>query len=302
MLVFQLPPEIAPVAKYLQFEGGYKSEFDQNNWSTLKMSSLLLNGKVAYLNLDQLYYSFASYDFRVRIKSKMARKKISWSDYAITTFKTRPSIPNTAPNSCQSCYHQINNGNIFLYWKEIERSSQNGPGFGYFLVGSSNGSEFFKNATFKTHLLLENLPNGELKFLIYSLNSVGSSTVATEVIVLNSKVLQVANPFKVRKELIEDHKYRISWTNKHQDQYLIDNFIVFWCSSKNDLPNNCEGSIDFQYVASNESSFERQTKLTSNFAVSVNYFNVSRTMSMVWAECTAAGANGTRYIKTYYNL
>lgn len=103
--------------------------------------------------------------------------------------------------------------------------------------------------------------------------------------------MQTTDKIKIRKELIADHRYRISWNNNTQDH--ITNYTVFWCSSRNDLPNNCDGSIDFKYIDSKKKHFERQTVSTSNFAIAANYFNNSQASSMVWAECTIANTNGT---------
>lgn len=286
ILEIELPKELATISDHLDFDGDVISEFDgKRQWKKINFSRLDIEGNKCFLIVDDLEYPNGNYNCRVRIKSKSSEISM-WSKYSTVAFQTKSIAPNSVPDTCASCFSRVDNGNIFLYWKSLERSKQNGKNFSYLIVGGNGTARMSKQPL----VLWQNMLNPSSTFKIYSRNNEGTSARYSTIDIptlMPQKLRATTSSFKIRKELI-DNEYKISWKIKKSNN--IQNFTIFWCHSKNELPNNCDGSIDFEEVDPLTREFRMDANETRNYAVSVNY--ATATTGMIWAECTAAKSDG----------
>lgn len=76
--------------------------------------------------LKDLEFANVWYDVRVSIKVQNASYDNMWSNFTFTTFRTLSRRPDEPPKVDPSGFNVDDNGNIYLYWKEIPNSKKNG--------------------------------------------------------------------------------------------------------------------------------------------------------------------------------
>lgn len=102
----------------------YTSEFSNGVWKQLYISS---NPQLTNeILLKDLEFANVWYDVRVSIKVQNSVYDNMWSNFTSTTFRTLSRRPDEPPKIDSSGFNVDDNGNIYLYWKEIPNSKKNG--------------------------------------------------------------------------------------------------------------------------------------------------------------------------------
>lgn len=76
--------------------------------------------------LRDLEFANVWYDVRVSTKVQNTSYDNMWSNFTSTTFRTLSRRPDGPPKVDSSGFNVDDNGNIYLYWKEIPKSKRNG--------------------------------------------------------------------------------------------------------------------------------------------------------------------------------
>lgn len=297
IIEFKLPNELQNIPEQLMFDVDVKNDVDEE-FKTLKSLNLEISKEKIYLGLDALEYSFSNYNVRIRIKSKFTvDTKEMWSKYSSVSFQTKARIPDVAPIMCANCFSISDYGNVYVYWKDLKNHEKNGKNFRYFInVYDENDKVILsKNETQKTVLMIGNdVKAKSMHVKVFSANKEGVSNKFSTINVtsIQRELTSMQKLLKFRKELI-DPVYRITWKLQPAMEKEIKDFTLFWCHSKNEIPNQCESGIEFETVAPFNRIFEIQANSSMNFAIIMNYKDPNKvSMGMQWAECTAAKSNG----------
>lgn len=105
----------------------YTSEFSNGVWKQLTLTrsphAPQLTNEII---LDDLEFANVWYDVRVSIQVQNTTYENVWSNFTSTTFRTLSRRPDEPPKVDSSGFNVDDNGNIYLYWKEIPISKKNG--------------------------------------------------------------------------------------------------------------------------------------------------------------------------------
>lgn len=239
------------------------------------------------------------YDISVRMKITAApENEEMWSAWAKAQVKTAMRRPDNPPEVDIGSFNIGPGGDIYIYWKHLQKCYQNGANYNYTVTSSNKQYEWAsENLSYlaiykKDHVNLMM----DTTFTISNFNTFGASKNASQ-IVIPGDVRRLDGPTKIRKVLVNG-SYKLSWSPPANALENITSYTVFWCVSKSELPNSCENSFDFVRRSPTETSFDYTSAQTINFAVSAN--SKTSTSGMVWAKCTTASSKEIGKIKTIW--
>lgn len=237
------------------------------------------------------------YDIKVRMRVSSAPDiEKMWSDWSVTQFKTLMRRPDNPPAVDKGSFNIGPGGDVYIYWKHLHRCYQNGVNYSYAITSDNKYSEIPNEihhyyATYtKDRFNLEK----DTKVEIRNFNNAGMSEKASTIII---PARRIDDPTKIKK-ILKNGSYQLSWSQPNNPHETITSYTVFWCVSKSELPNSCEGSIDFVRRLPTETHYELTSNQTINFAVAAN--SKTSTSGMVWARCTTANSNEIGKIKTIW--
>ena len=293
IFTFSLPKELEKASQQMLYDVQQKIFDDKHDdWSKVTSLSLEIRNNEGYLVLDDLDYANTIYNVRIRVKSKFANDdEESWSPYSEISFKTSPKAPEAVPITCPNCFNVMDNGNVFVYWMEVQKRHQNAGNFLY-LVRAWNETydEVITARQNETAMIVpETFPAKSLLIKLFSSNSVGNSTHFSQIYVPLHKNSIKMPILKLRKELVNEN-YRISW--KMLTSLEVESFSVIWCKQQSLLLNQCDGAINIETVPSTTNEFVVDASVTKQFGVAANFKNIEQLHGFVWAECTAAKESG----------
>lgn len=248
-----------------------------------------------------LNYAHTWYDFKIRSRlSTTPDIEEMWSSWKNITEQTSMRHPDTPPSVDEGSFSVGATGDIYIYWKHLNKCQYNGNNISYTVSSSSKKSESpFKYMDYYAIYSKNDINLKEdTMFYIRSVNAKGASERASTVIIPSQERI-LEGPSKIKK-IVANENYQISWSPPEHDKYKVTSYTVFWCSTKVEQPNKCEGSIDFVRRSPSELSYFHKTKSSEsvNFAVSAN--SETSTSGMVWAKCTTAHSNEIGKIKTIW--
>lgn len=270
------------------------SSFDNKVWKTVDTSEIVKNLTDYTLHVNNLLFADTPYDVRIRMRTATAEDVDDmWSNYSSCLFNTLPRRPDNPPETAIGGFeinaYERNAYDIYIYWKELPKHQHNSmTGFQYKIAEIRRNGALLQNVIEARNgsgmIQYRNMTDGNYTFTIRSSNSVGDSVEVSKLFI-PSRAYRVAKP-KIIKLLSDAGKYRLSWQPVLEDASKITSYTVFWCNSSSNSPNDCNGSIKFDYVNGTSTSYElNKVTSTLNFAVAANAGELSS--GMVWASCTA---------------
>lgn len=304
-LLFDLPEELRNMSNKLTFEIFVNNEY---NATYEKLANPLLEffNVKNILHVNDLKYAKSKYKLKIRIKSKFSSNEESrWSDFVAISFKTTPKLPELIPEICENCFNIMDNGNVMLYWTEVQKQYQNGDGFMYNIQIWNEETLITNIETNKTQFIIDR-DNGNLdvlktfeslKVLIFSKNQIGLSKKCAQFALSLGSFGSSTKVLNIHKELIND-TYKISWD--HIEDSDIKSYTVVWCNQRNERSNQCDDAVEFQELPLNTTNFSLEATRSIQFGVAANSKH-SQT-GFQWAKCTAAKSNGKRFSTNKYSV
>lgn len=245
--------------------------------------------------LTDLPFAHTQYDVRVYMKvQKLNETRELWSDYSACTFYTASRTPDNPPQTDIGSFSVNDYNNIYIFWKALPKSKQNGADFDYDISVVNNTSLAPKEKWAQYGAYFEKIESTDTEFQIRSENAVGKSREKSVVRVPRSD-RRCAKPINIKK-VKTNEEYRLSWQSPYDTS--VTSYTVFWCNSNDDAPNRCSGPIDFERVNASTRSYKRYSSTALNMAVSANSDNSSS--GMHWAKCTASASSDLNKITTFY--
>lgn len=294
IVLLTLPRELDKISNHLMFHIRLKAKDESDSeWMENILSDLKRDGDKLLVPLMDLKYANTEYQFRVRIKSKTSDEKLEkvWSEYREKNFKTNTKLPEKLPRVCRNCFSIMDNGNVFVYWMEVPKFYHNGDNFGYELrIRNEKGREVKRISLKKASFMIPSTVNVS-KVDIFSINALGRSE--------HHKTLHISsknnrNYLRIKKELFSDFGYKLSWKIHDDDTNDIESYTVIWCKQRNELPNQCDGSITFETIPKEKTEFYLNTSQSSEsfqFGIALNRIN-NLPSGFEWAKCTASRPDG----------
>lgn len=276
----------------------YTSEINKNVWTRVGPfvgNTTVVHDRKQMSHKLSLEYAHVWYDVRVYIKVNEAPDLPEmWSNYSYHNFQTASRIPDDPPRTDIGGFSFNYFGRLFIFWKQLARAYHNGNNMQYYV---SEPSYRWSNTTADTMIKFgqEDFANNDLEFTIYSENSEGRSSMYSSVRV--PRASKRCQPPTNIKKIKTNQVYNLSWKPPTSGPE-ITSYTVFWCPSKTESPNQCEGSIDFARVDSNTFEYTVNSSEMLNFAVSANSRDSSS--GMTWAMCTASPNNELGQLTTIY--
>lgn len=271
----------------------YTSEFHKEKWIQLgpfietNKHERELNNRMSHA-LTNLPYANTWYDCRVSLKVKDAEDTAEmWSNYSTHVFKTESRIPDKPPQTDIGSFSFTDSGHVFIYWKELLKSENNGPNFKYIIIGANNTNLISTRTLTKLEQIDANIMKDPYNFHIYSQNDIGKS-VNYSTVHIPAVRERCEPPTLIKKIRLDNETYNISWVAPIGGP-KIASYTVFWCEPNNESPTDCKGSIDFQLVSNDVHSYRLKTNNSMNFAISAN--SATSSSGMVWAMCTVLPGN-----------
>lgn len=221
-----------------------------------------------------------------------------WSEWAKTEVKTVMRRPDHPPVVDTGSFNIGPGGDVYIYWKHLQKCYQNGVNYSY-VIKSSNKQYEFPN---EIHQQLAKYTKDRVNLMkdttltIRNINAMGASEKASS-LVIPGMMRRLEGPSKIKK-FLTNGSYQLSWSPPEHMPEQITSYTVFWCVSKSELPNSCDSSIDFVRRLPSETYFEYTSNETINFAVSAN--SQTSTSGMTWARCTTASSKEIGKIKTIW--
>lgn len=246
-----------------------------------------------------LKFAHTWYDISVRMRISSAPDvEDMWSKWVKTQVKTTMRRPDNPPSVDIGSFNIGPGGDVYIYWKHLQKCYQNGANYSYTITSSNKQFELPNEVHPQLAIYMKDRVNllKDTIFSIRNINSVGPSIQASTLVV-PGKTRRLEGPTKIKK-VLSNGSYQLSWSPPDRHQEEVTSYTVFWCVSKSELPNSCESSIDFVRRLTTETHFEYVSSQTVNFAVSAN--SKTSTSGMVWARCTTANSNEIGKIKTIW--
>lgn len=279
------------------------SSFDNKVWKPVNVSRISKALTNYTLPVENLEYADARYDVRIRMKTATAEDiEEMWSNYSSCLFNTLPRRPDNPPEVAVGGFEINVYNDIFVYWKEIVKSKHNSAnGFQYKIADIWRNGLPISNVTEgrngSTMVQFRNMTDGNYTFIIRSSNSEGDS-IKSSTLFIPSRYYRTPKP-EITKLLSDSGRYLLSWKAVPEHVAKITSYTVFWCNSSSNSPNDCNGSINFDYIDGSHNSYElNNVSSTLNFAVAANSGEISS--GMVWASCTATQKNDIGKLKTIW--
>lgn len=289
-ITFTLPKELKNASTEIAFDIRMRTN-DSINWKRILSPRIQVEAGWGFFQFGNLEYANTVYRVKLRIKSKISTDTEEfWSPFKEVEFKTSPTIPTKVPQVCTNCFNVMDNGNVVVYWTAIDELHQSADNFMYTIRGYN---EFNDNVLSETSheafiVISRELRAKILTLKIFSTNEEGISSSFSEVVIPLSAVANKKKMLKIRKEF-DGKFYRISWSSSSSSE--VENYTILWCNQRNELPNQCDGPINFLQTMSNSHNFEASE--ATQFAVAPNFKNTSSKYGFEWAECTAAKPEGS---------
>eukprot|EP00102_Acyrthosiphon_pisum_P024183 XP_016661393.1 PREDICTED: phosphatidylinositol phosphatase PTPRQ isoform X2 [Acyrthosiphon pisum] len=311
----------------------YKSQWDSNpeHWHSVNVSDVCNSSSTSnqtnsyskcrerdienyYFNVTDLKYPFTNYDFRIYVRSSVARGEDKWSPPGCITLKTKPSIPRRPPRTdvgsfeCVTSPVDKSKRDVFIYWQNIEDNEKCGDSFDYLAYYTCTTTDkktiiHRSNETYKTYAKFEglNTDNG-YNFTVYSSNKEGLSTEYSTIFVPN-EAEKLDKPLSFTKMSFDERGvFKLSWKNVSSQKLLaanqVNDYTIFWCENDKDRPYECNGYMNWIHIPSSESCYNiivPDHMQIYQFAISANsqsslkaghYPPISISSGMVWASCT----------------
>lgn len=248
--------------------------------------------------LKNLKYAHAWYE--VLISAKVAKKDKHldtmvadlWSNFSTFSFTTASRIPDDPPRTDIGAFSINGYGHVLAYFEALPPSKHNGKNLQYLFTESSRPALIPTELTSSYAKFEDVRESDDLMFSIHSENSEGPSKLASHLRV-PALHKRCPMPTAIKKIKMNTQTYVFSWQaplgrlTKYCTEII--SYTVFWCNSKNEWPNSCDGTISFERVSHDAFHFQRKSNATLNFAVSANSYNSSS--GMIWTMCTALAGN-----------
>lgn len=293
VMTFSLPKALSIISEEILFDVELKvADGESLVWKKIENPRLEMKEGEGYLVIDHLEYANTLYVMKIKMKSRLADDvNEMWSPFREIAFKTKPALPKAPPETCSNCFNVMDNGNIVVYWKEVSKHHQNADKFSYLARGvDENKSEVLNTGKLKdTSLVLKrDLNVSFLNLQLFSVNNEGITPSFSELFINLQKLQAHKKILKIRKELV-DGEYKVSW--KQLERVEVESYTVFWCHQRNELPNQCDGSIKFIKVDPDKSVFTLKASESYQFGVAANHKDITNPRGFQWAECTASKPN-----------
>uniref|UniRef100_A0A2S2NC68 Cytokine receptor n=1 Tax=Schizaphis graminum TaxID=13262 RepID=A0A2S2NC68_SCHGA len=314
----------------------YKSQWDSNpeHWHSVNVSDVCNSSSTSnhsnsysncrerhtgyyYFNVTDLKYPFTHYDFRIYVRSSVARGEDKWSPPGCITLKTKPSIPRRPPRTdvgsfeCVTSPVDKSKRDVFIYWQNIDDNEKCGESFeyrAYYTTTTSDNKTLIhrSNETHKNYAKFEGL-NTDIgyNFTVYSSNKEGLSTEYSTIFVPNESD-KLDEPLSFTKMAFDERGvFELSWKNASSQKSLetnqVNDYTIFWCENDKDRPYQCNGYMNWMHIPSSESCYNITVSdhmKIYQFAISANSQSTPKTgvtsvyqptytsSGMVWASCT----------------
>uniref|UniRef100_A0AAG5DXJ2 Fibronectin type-III domain-containing protein n=1 Tax=Anopheles atroparvus TaxID=41427 RepID=A0AAG5DXJ2_ANOAO len=292
--------------KYNLFPRNFISEvkllsiYDNNEWQILNTDGMQLNNKIYSLPLRNLKYAATRYDVRIRMRTNSSEVgEDMWSNYTSCLFTTQPRKPDMPPAVAVGSFENSNEKRLFVYWRELEKWQYNAANGFYYEIRMLGPDQKLINQWTSTGGMtdLQHIQDMNYTFELRSVNTEGISE-RSSVVFVPSQRHRLAKPV-IEMLLSDEGKFTLSWKPPLREASSITSYTVFWCNTTSNSPNDCNGSINFATVASNQTTFVLDNGgVALNFAVSANAGRLSS--GMVWAACTATHKTDIGKLKTIW--
>lgn len=282
-----------------------KTEWKKINLDKYNIDLVENTTNIAYkLWLNDLDYAHTWYDIRLRMQTKdtnlqYANDDSRWSKWTNVTFQTKQRRPDNPPAIDIASFNIHTNNDVYIYWRELSKCEQNGGNFTYVVKSAdlkyeSPNEQTSTNAIYRKERI--DL-NKEQVIKIWSKNVMGMSE-RHSVLRIPARHKRFGEPQDLKKFVV-NLDYQITWSPPliSDGNDPLDSYTVFWCTAKSELPNDCEGSIDFERLSPTVTSYSMRSNKTVNFAIAAN--SKTSTSGMVWAPCTAANTRAIGKIRTF---
>ncbi|KAI9588952.1 hypothetical protein GQX74_007121, partial [Glossina fuscipes] len=293
VLKWHMPKYSYYTSKGLQYDIRLRPrDFDWMNHSNYEIRSNRSEYKLILRNLPYAYYWY-QICVRIRVKRMARNDESTWSEPSEQEFQTTACPPELPPKTdIGSFYIDSSETRVRLYWQQLPEYKENGPDFQYVIKQVKRDSVIVplkpihidrSSAIFTWH------KRHRYEFAIKSNNSQGESEDSSSIIVPAwGKHHERMNPQWIRNIYhAANRSYTLSWSPPTNQSNLID-YTVFWCQSKQAVPNECRDTIQFQHVGKENTRFAtlpQEQEQTLNLAVSANYLEYNS--GMHWTMCTA---------------
>ena len=298
---FVTPHQLDHFPPGLKTDIRYRSEFDDDEWTsfdTRSMEHLSPSGKVCHgreceeeqkkygkieVELDNLL-PYAKYTVEIKLLSATAdiNDHRMWSDPMLHTNRTLPTIPGKPPETVRGSFEVAKisetNMNLFAYWRNIDKSSENGPGFRYKvaeMLRDGKSIPVHDHDVKSSYAQFKGLSSSSsYTIIVTSENNVGTATESSRLFIPSSSIrnFHTMSPTKIA---YNKTFYEISWLKPGNNDHQVESYTVFWCVDEGGRarPYQCDGSLMWKEVAGSDSSVNiSSSELTSQtqFAVSAN--------------------------------
>lgn len=291
------------------FDMVVKSECESFNWNRLNLNDYKIEtisnstNTVQKMWLTGLEFAHTWYDIRLRMQTTSTNRvhehdEEFWSKWTNVTFQTRQRRPDNPPDVVDGGFNINDNGDLYIYWKELSKCYQNGGNFTYIVESddAANRLPSEQNSLMAIYRKERINLDQDNYIKIWSRNDMGFSQNFSELRIPGIKK-RLDEPRNLQKFLVNG-EYQITWSPPMTSQEKVVSYTVFWCDSKSELPNNCLNSINFKRLPPNVTFFAKRSNFTLNFAIAAN--SKTSTSGMVWAACTAAQSTDIGKIKTFW--
>ncbi|VVC44107.1 Hypothetical protein CINCED_3A018202 [Cinara cedri] len=269
-----------------------------------------------YFNVTDLKYPFTHYDFRIYVRSSVARGEDKWSAPGCITLKTKPTIPKRPPRTdigsfeCVTSPVDKSTRDVYIYWQNIDDSEKCGDLFeyrAYYTTVMADNITIIhsSNETYKNYAKFDGLNTSVgYTFTIYSANKEGLSSEYSTVYV-PSESDKLGEPLSFTKMAFDDRGvFELSWKNASNHKLFNTNqfndYTIFWCENDQDRPYQCNGYMNWVHIPSSESCYNvtlvdhmkiYQFAISANSKVLTTNSNslsqpILSSSGMVWASCT----------------
>lgn len=252
-----------------------------------------------FTQIIELNYANTWYDINIRMKiSSAPNDEEMWSKWTKLQVKTTMREPDKPPVVDVGSFNIGQGEDVYIYWKHLPKCYQNGANYSYMVKSSNKPHEFPSVTDMHVAIYTKDRVNlmKDTSYTIKNYNAIGASKAAST-IVIPGRTQRLQGPTKISK-VLSNGVYKLTWSPPENRKDEITSYTVFWCVAKTELPNSCEGSIDFERRSPSKTHFELKSNQTVNFAISAN--SNKSTSGMVWARCTTANINEIGKIKTIW--
>ncbi|XP_065559068.1 cytokine receptor-like isoform X2 [Artemia franciscana] len=241
------------------------------------------------------------YEFEVSSRSFTANESLSylWSDVESSMVRAHPAVPESPPNVTIGSFELIKQSygkrGVFIYWQKLEEKFKNGDGFHYEVVVYDRLGRrltFENNVDIReAYAKFDYIGNEACTFVISAVNNVGASVNTSEILVPHYNDVEIVPyPRALTKVSYDNGTYDLVWNNSTSS--AVEGYIIFWCNYYNDRPYQCDGTLNWTYVPSDQTSIRvnfPNREAIYQFAISSFLAGISS--GMRWAACTILSNN-----------